>query len=603
MFWNKKENKLYIMDAESGELNWTDKWPYYMGASDNFDMQIRAENVRADASLRFLSDGNILQMKNSGLTGSFDFNPLPNNAEVSKDKIHNVVLCGKPFFILWTSRGMGGLSGVNVGSWTAFRPETNEILATAPSLRELDGELSAATSTLDSVAVIPEGASVGFWAKDIFSDFVPKTPQHVSKNGGGFGQVQKIDEDFGELVCPSCWLRFNRDEINYIAVHASLTGDPLMGEDEKLRFLPTEYNAKGLPLDPMGVPAHEMACPHCHRKLPSTFMQMRNHIVSLVGAPSSGKSYFLSILLHELPNALFKNFGVALVDADPPLNAVMTAMKNELFAVDGNDKHFLAKTQLEGGMYDKLVRHGKTVSLPKPFIYVLRDMKDYADQTSVTFYDNAGEHFEPSVSIDDSPGALHVAAADVLMFLYDPLTSNEFKMRLSKDIDPQLGKNMFDQQDIILAEMANRIKQIRNTSSAFDLGIPFAFMVNKCDALGGLFDMSQLEDPLASGKWDNSAVDRNSEKIRNFLAEYIPSVVVNAEMVSKNIKYFMVSSFGRAPGKIVNPDGSEFLAPEISKIRPFHVCDAFIWAFSDIADAPIAKAVSGGDSEKSAFVF
>ena len=58
----------------------------------------------------------------------------------------------------------------------------------------------------------------------------------------------------GEHTCPVCWLRFDGGDIMHIAVHDSLRGDPLLGEDAQQRFLATRFNNAGQALDAMGLP-------------------------------------------------------------------------------------------------------------------------------------------------------------------------------------------------------------------------------------------------------------------------------------------------------------------------------------------------------------
>ena len=74
----------------------------------------------------------------------------------------------------------------------------------------------------------------------------------------------------------------------HIAVHDSLRGDPLLGEDAQQRFLATRFNNAGQALDAMSLPSSEIACPHCRRKLPPSFLGMPHHIISLVGDQSAG---------------------------------------------------------------------------------------------------------------------------------------------------------------------------------------------------------------------------------------------------------------------------------------------------------------------------
>ena len=85
----------------------------------------------------------------------------------------------------------------------------------------------------------------------------------------------------GEFTCPTCWLKFDRADVLSIAVHEDLRGDRKLGEDAMLRFVPTEFNSKGQAMDAMGLPTTDVACPHCHRKLPPGFMDVTHHIFLL----------------------------------------------------------------------------------------------------------------------------------------------------------------------------------------------------------------------------------------------------------------------------------------------------------------------------------
>ena len=94
----------------------------------------------------------------------------------------------------------------------------------------------------------------------------------------------------GEHSCPTCWLRFDRGDIMHVAVHDSLRGDPILGEDAQQRFLATRFNNADQALDAMGLACSDMACPHCRRKLPPGFLDIPHHIISVVGDTSAGKS-------------------------------------------------------------------------------------------------------------------------------------------------------------------------------------------------------------------------------------------------------------------------------------------------------------------------
>ena len=80
--------------------------------------------------------------------------------------------------------------------------------------------------------------------------------------------VPILPESSVAVTCPLCWLKFDIGDAMSIAVHESLRGDPVLGPDEMLRFLPTSFNDDGVPLDAAGMPSPDIACPHCRRKLP-----------------------------------------------------------------------------------------------------------------------------------------------------------------------------------------------------------------------------------------------------------------------------------------------------------------------------------------------
>ena len=96
----------------------------------------------------------------------------------------------------------------------------------------------------------------------------------------------------GELSCPVCWLRFDTGDVMHIAVHDSLRGDPLLGEDAQQRFLATRFNNAGQAMDAMGLPSSEVACPHCRRKPPRVFLRCRTTLFPSLAIKVPGSHIF-----------------------------------------------------------------------------------------------------------------------------------------------------------------------------------------------------------------------------------------------------------------------------------------------------------------------
>ena len=55
-----------------------------------------------------------------------------------------------------------------------------------------------------------------------------------------------------EVICPHCWSSFRPEDVLWISEDLSLVGDDRLGESERVRFLPTEYDEYGTPLDARG---------------------------------------------------------------------------------------------------------------------------------------------------------------------------------------------------------------------------------------------------------------------------------------------------------------------------------------------------------------
>lgn len=387
-----------------------------------------------------------------------------------------------------------------------------------------------------------------------------------------------------DRLCPSCWLTFDVGDVLSVASHDSLRGDPVLGSEERLRFLPTRFDAHGHALDPMGIPTAELACPHCRRLLPGGFIEREHHILSLVGMPSSGKTYYLSSLIHELQEQLPTRYGLVFRDGDPTGNRLLNAMKTRLFSAREPEEAILAKTAFEGAMYERLPRHGKTVALPRPFVYSLScPVAEPPLEHAFILYDNAGEHFEPGIDLRDSPGALHVAHSDGLMFLFDPTSSLGFRQALNDADDPQLKlAGRMDQQDVMMAEMEVRLKRLRGLPADQPVDTPLAVLVGKYDVWKNLSGAESITDPAPTGKLDQAILEANSRHTRALLARHAPAFLANAESLAKQILFFPVSALGHSPHLLTQGKEAGMLAPDPSRLKPYQVEIPFLWIISRI---------------------
>ena len=471
-----------------------------------------------------------------------------------------------------SNSGNESLPAIQPKTWALFDAATGDLLGEFAPEQLLDKarELGRAPNTL---ACTPQGLEVGFTLSQVAPLFTTHTEVSPRPNTA----ILAAEQNRGAHLCPVCWTRFDAGDALSIAVHEDLRGDPVLGSDARLRFHPTRFNDQGLALDPMGLACTDVACPHCRRQLPPGFLDMPHRIMSLIGAPSSGKSYYLAVLTHELQEKLPENFYVAFKDGDPSGNILLNQMRNTLFSAMTPEDALLGKTALEGATYEKLPRLGRMVSLPRPFIYSLSRADQPRRETSIILYDNAGEHFEPGIDIHDSPGAMHVANSAGLIFLFDPTANTRFKSKLIGVEDPQLSlKGRIDQQDSILAEMETRIKRVMGLSREERIATPLAFVVGKCDTWSGLLP-SPLESILSDGKLDLAAIQRNSDRVRTVLVNLCPGLVAAAESLASQICYFAVTSFGHTPVMIQSGANKGRIAPDPQRLAPAHVEEPVYW--------------------------
>ncbi|MEZ0298659.1 MAG: hypothetical protein ACAI35_19600 [Candidatus Methylacidiphilales bacterium] len=394
--------------------------------------------------------------------------------------------------------------------------------------------------------------------------------------------------DTGEYTCPTCWLQFDAEDVMHVAMHDSLRGDPILGEDAPQRFHATSFNNRGQALDAMGIPCFDTACPHCRSKFPPSFLQSPHHIFSVVGNASAGKTYFLAVVAKTLPAVAYRHLGLTWQDADPGANASLNVMRDSLFGASSAEGAVLDKTQIGNATtYQSIPRHGKIVQMPKPFSFHIasRGGNNSEENATVIFYDNAGEHFRPDVRIEDHPGALHVATASAIFFLFDPINNTEFRQRLRGQADPQLENAITsDMQDVILSEIRSRIMRLGHLTLRQKSAKPLAVMVGKSDAWLHLLNPGDtLRPAVINGSLHLGNIRHNSAITRELLLDSSPAIVANAEALSSQVQFFPVSTFGHTPLRVKRENGVSAIAPDPALLRPHLVEAPILWALHQLS--------------------
>lgn len=367
------------------------------------------------------------------------------------------------------------------------------------------------------------------------------------------------------VTCPHCWTIFATEDILWVSEHADLMGDERLGPEAPRRFLPSRFTVDGNAIDSRGSACHTLACPHCHLSIPRALLEFEPLFVSILGAPASGKSYFLAAMTWQLRQSLPKWFGLAFGDADPASNVALAESEELLFLNTDVDRLVtLRKTELQGDLYDQ-VRYGdQTVIYPRPYVFSLRPLDHHPSVQQAAkasrvlcLYDNAGEHFLPGADQMRSPVTRHLARSRFLMFLYDPTQDPRFRRLCggAEHADPQISQPKFTiRQDTLLDEAADRVRRHSNLGAGQRHNRPLIVVVTKFDAWAKLLDnppsSSEAFLRRGSGKlcgFDPQGVQDVSVHVRELLWQHCPEVVSAAEGFAEQVVYIPVSATGRGP--------------------------------------------------------
>lgn len=374
-----------------------------------------------------------------------------------------------------------------------------------------------------------------------------------------------------KVTCPHCWEVFDLSEICWIARSDELVGDILLGDEEHERFLPSRFDVDGNAIDRMGAVCHELACPRCHLKLPDSVLLMRPFFVSIVGAPASGKSYFLASMTYQMLQTFPKKFFIDVADADPLMNQRLADYVSLQFMNDDRGSVVkINKTEEQGDLYNTTSnREGERITYPQPFIFSLMPLPGhrYEEQrqmvaTSLCLYDNAGESYLPKEGSSKQPVTQHLGTSHCIFFLFDPLQDHRLRELCRKvSNDPQLGEgNTADfrrspfRQEQVLSEMIKRTRHLRNLDATKKYQQQVIVIVTKADAWHQLVpDLPYREklwtrDPNTNRRTlYEQSIQKVSQITRDFLNKHIPQIVSNVESFASNVTYIPVSATGGSP--------------------------------------------------------
>ncbi len=426
-----------------------------------------------------------------------------------------------------------------------------------------------------------------------FGSAATTSPAVTESAAAGFGDLSRVNhEPSGDLLCPHCWWRFDFDELLYIAQHDSLYGDPVLGPEAKSRFLPSRFTMDGKAIDAGGQECPDTACPRCHLYIPKATLFSQPLIISIVGAPSSGKSYLLAAMVWELRNLLPSRFAITFSDADATTNHILNEYEQTLFCNPHPDGIVsLRKTETEGELYNPATIENMKLRLPKPFFFDLKFMSHHtgasATETpkpySLVLYDNAGEHFQPGQDTAASPATRHLMRSDAILFVFDPTQDPRFRALCAGCNDPQVrDPQVTYRQESLMTEMITRIRRHTGLTVGGKFDKPLVVVVNKFDVWRHLIkaelplDIIHQADGDFVGELDVNAAFSTSLALRTLLLASCPNLVYVAEEFATHVIYLPTSAMGRNAEQL--DGGGRGIRPR--DIKPLGVTTPVLYALA-----------------------
>ena len=368
-----------------------------------------------------------------------------------------------------------------------------------------------------------------------------------------------------DVTCPTCWHEFSPEDVHWVAMHEDLADDRF-NDGRQLHFLPSRYSVKGLAYDERGRECTELACPRCGNVFIPHLLQMPPLFLSILGAPGSGKSFFLAAMIRELQKTLGSKLNIRFQNSNPLGNRLITEYGTSLFdySDDENARVKLQKTDIQGDLwYYQTVIDGQDTMLPKSYLYAVQPGREHAqfelqDELSrvLCLYDNAGEHFLPGSTTGNAPVIDHLGKSEALLFVYDPLQESEFRRRCKEHSeDPQIQHAPFKYpQADVLAEAAAHVKRIKKLSATQLYDKPLIVVVQKFDAwqslVGDTYDVLDKAWGLNSkgqALLDTDLIKTVSLRLKKLLLAIAPSIVNEAQAFCKEVVFIPVTATGLSP--------------------------------------------------------
>jgi hypothetical protein len=385
------------------------------------------------------------------------------------------------------------------------------------------------------------------------------------------------------LVCPYCYERLRPWQLGFRCTGRRSRSGKACGSATDPVLLERMGRAEALPppftVSPLRALLREAACPdcgdatrhricpHCHSELPVHFSRIPSRLIAVVGARDSGKTVYITVLIHELKHRVGPCFNASVVGSDD--------LTRERFGAE-----------YERRLYGEGVLAGATRSagtmdagIVPPLVFRLstdRKLLGRARESRslLSFFDTAGEDLTSQRSVDTH--VRYLSNADGVIMVLDPLQmAGARRLAAPGSRLPARGAGTGGALDALVRVTELLHKGGRSGATA-RIRKPTAVVFTKLDALWSqLGPASPLRQPSThAGEFDIQDSLRVDEEVRALLNEWDGAEI--DQFMRHNYarhRYFGLSALGETPTAENRVSGRG--------IRPHRVAEPILWLLSE----------------------
>jgi hypothetical protein len=392
------------------------------------------------------------------------------------------------------------------------------------------------------------------------------------------------------LYCPYCYTGFSEREIWFrCSGRIGPRGERCSPEIDPVRrdrtgfgkVLPPVFASDGrlraADCPKCGAESTTRICPACHMQLPVHFGKVRSRMIALVGAKESGKTVYMTVLVHELMHRVGEDLNAAISGADDETRLRFASdYEQPLY----RDARLLASTTTAGTrdrapLVFRFTTEGRTSRLN-------RNGTGEPQRTLLSFFDTAGEDLRSAQSVEDN--VQYLAAADGIVLLLDPLQMRGGRQLAAPGTLLPTPGAAGDEPANVLENITDLIMAKERIKASQRISKPLAVVFTKMDAL--LHDLKEtsplLRPPAHTPYFDERDSLEVHTEIQRLLARWEGSRIDQvAKKNYRTYRYFGVSALGETP--------TQQNRVSARGIRPYRVTGPFTWMLAQFGTIPVER--------------